>query len=86
MKPYEKVLKALANHRRLEIVKFIKYKNQVAVGVISSHIKLSFKSTSKHLLILYAAGILEKNQSNLSVFYSISPVLPKISKAIVDML
>ncbi len=86
MKAYEKILKALANHRRLQILKFIKSKNNATVGVISSHIKLSFKSTSKHLAVLYNAGIVEKNQTNLSVFYSISPTLPKIAKVVFDLI
>lgn len=86
MKTYEKILKALANHRRLQIIKFIKDKKQATVGIIASHIKLSFKSTSKHLAVLYGAGIVEKEQKNLSMFYSIAESLPKIAKQVIDLI
>ncbi|OGI71856.1 hypothetical protein A3J61_00730 [Candidatus Nomurabacteria bacterium RIFCSPHIGHO2_02_FULL_38_15] len=86
MKAYEKILKALANHRRLEILKFIKNKKQTTVGNIAEHIKLSFKSTSKHLAVLYNAGILEKEQKNLSMFYSIDKSLHKIAKSVIDFI
>lgn len=84
MKAYEKILKALANHRRLEIIKFIQSKRRVTVGNISAHIKLSFKSTSKHLAVLFGAGIVEKEQKDLSMFYSIAEPLPKIARQVID--
>jgi len=61
-KELEKVLKALANKRRLAILKFIKKSNRASVGEIAGAIKLSFKATSKHLLILSNVDILEKEQ------------------------
>ena len=83
-KEYEKILKALANHRRLKIVIYIKDKKMATVGTLASHIKLSFKSTSKHLVVLYSAGILEKEQKNLSMLYSIAEPLPKLAKQILN--
>jgi DNA-binding transcriptional ArsR family regulator len=70
----EKVLKALANRRRIAIVKFIKKSKSgsASVGQVADAIKLSFKATSKHLMILGNAGILEKEQISLTVLYSIS--------------
>ncbi len=84
MKEYEKILKALANHRRLQIVKFIKTNKRATVGVIASHIKLSFKSTSRHLSVLYSAEILEREQKDISMFYSIAKPLPKIADHIIN--
>ena len=69
MKEYEKTLKALANRRRLQIIKYLKDKKQGTVTEIAGHIKLSFKSTSKHLAVLFSAGILDKEQKSLSMFY-----------------
>ncbi len=86
MKAYEKILKSLANHRRLEIIKFIKSKGQATVGSIATHIKLSFKSTSKHLVILYNAGILEKDQKDLSVLYSLNRTLSNLAKQVIDQI
>jgi DNA-binding transcriptional ArsR family regulator len=85
-KEYEKTLKALANQRRLRIIKYLKSKNTATVSVIAEHLKLSFKSTSKHLAVLFGAGILDKEQKSLSMFYSISKPLPSIAKHIHDII
>ena len=68
----EKILKALANKRRLGILKYVKEQKQASVKDIAVAINLSFKSTSRHLVILSAAGTLEKEQKSLNVFYRIS--------------
>jgi DNA-binding transcriptional ArsR family regulator len=86
MKEYEKILKALANRRRLQIVKHLKDKKQATVTDIAEHIKLSFKSTSKHLAVLFGAGIVDKEQKSLSMFYSIAKPLPKIANHVCDLI
>ncbi len=72
MKELEKSLKALANKRRLAIVKYLKSRNGASVGKIAEEIKLSFKATSKHLTILANANILEKEQQSLYVVYTLT--------------
>ena len=72
MKELEKSLKACANRRRLEILKFLKKKGRASVGEISDAIRLSFKSTSRHLVILYAVDIVEKEQKSHQVYYWLS--------------
>ena len=84
MKHYERILKALANKRRLEIVKYLKNKKEASVGDIAEHIKLSFKSTSRHLAILLGVDILEKEQRNVSVFYNLAPRLVSMAKSIIS--
>ena len=69
-KELEKMLKALANRRRIAILKFIKKSGSASVGEVASAIKLSFKATSKHLMILSNANILEKEQISLTMIYS----------------
>ena len=81
-KELEKILKALANKRRIAILKFIKKSGRASVGDIAGAIKLSFKATSKHLMILSNADILEKEQISLVVYY----FLPKDSHPIVSKL
>jgi DNA-binding transcriptional ArsR family regulator len=68
----EKLLKALANRRRLAILIFLKHGGEASVGAVAQEIKLSFRSTSKHLGVLRAVGILEREQRNLQMFYTIS--------------
>lgn len=65
-------MKALANGRRLAILKYLKKTKEASVGDIAGVIKLSFKATSKHLGILYAVGILEKDQTDLTVNYRLA--------------
>ena len=70
-KELEKILKALANKRRIAILKFIKKSGSSSVGEVADAIKLSFKATSKHLMILANTDILEKEQVSLTMLYSI---------------
>jgi len=78
-KELEKILKALANKRRILILKFIKKSGRASVGEIADAIALSFKATSKHLMILSNADILEKEQISLMMLY----FLPKNSHPLV---
>ena len=65
----ERTLKALANKRRIAIVRYVKKQKEASVGDIADAIRLSFKATSKHLNILLAAGILDREQKSLQNFY-----------------
>lgn len=85
MKDTERILKALANRRRLAIVKYLK-SGEKMVGDIAEEIKLSFKATSKHLSILYAANIVEKEQRSLQMFYKLSSRPHHIAKYISNSL
>jgi DNA-binding transcriptional ArsR family regulator len=82
----EKILKALANRRRLSIVKYLRNKKEANVGDIAEEIKLSFKATSKHLMVLYSAGIVEKSQRSLQMFYCLDPNLHAVVKHISNSL
>ncbi len=68
----EKILKALANRRRIAILAYLKKRREAAVGDISREIKLSFKSTSKHLNVLRVVDIVERDQRGLQMFYCLS--------------
>lgn len=72
IKELEKVLKAVANRKRLEILKFLKNSDAASVGEIAEHIKLSFRSTSRHLSVLNKADIVQYERDGLNVNYSIS--------------
>jgi DNA-binding transcriptional ArsR family regulator len=69
MHKIERILKALANKRRLAIAWYLKREKEATVGQIAREIKLSLKATSKHLNILHAADILEREQRGLQMFY-----------------
>jgi ArsR family transcriptional regulator len=86
MKETEKVLKALANRRRLAIIKLLNENKKVMVSEISRHIKLSFKSTSKHLANLRNASLVDREQVGLEVFYSLAVPLTEITKSVISVL
>ncbi len=69
MKNLERIIKALANGRRMAIVRYLGKHKGSTVGDIARNIKLSFKSTSKHLAILYAAELVDKEQTSILVKY-----------------
>ncbi len=69
MKDETKLFKALANERRLMILNHLTAISPLTVGVIAKRIKLSFKSTSRHLQVLYSAGIVSREQVNLEMRY-----------------
>ena len=67
-----KILKALGNERRVAILKHLLAKKELTVSQIATLIKLSFKSTSRHLSVLSGAGLIEARQADLNRFYSIT--------------
>ncbi|TSC57705.1 MAG: hypothetical protein Greene041679_269 [Parcubacteria group bacterium Greene0416_79] len=74
-KRLERILKASANRRRFRILAFLKRENEAAVGAVAEHIHLSFKSTSRHLAVLYSAELVERTQRSSEVFYRLSETL-----------
>ena len=68
-KNLEKIYKALGNNRRLKIIHYLNKTKEANVSQISEEIKLSFKSTSKHLQILKNLELIEYEQKGLEQFY-----------------
>lgn len=85
-KELEKQLKALANRRRLAILKYLKRVRQAPVFMIAQEIDLSFKATSKHLGILAALDIVDREQRNLQMWYRLNPTHPAAIRRILDLL
>ena len=81
----EKILKALGNRRRLAIVKYLKKNTKAPVGDIAHAINLSFRSTSKHLVILAATDIVEKEQRGTHMLYSLFKTQKLVIRAIVKL-
>ena len=79
------MLKALANRRRLAILKYIQSEKEATVGDIAEAIKLSFRSTSKHLGVLVAAGILDREQRSVQMFHFLSDDLPEVARRILSL-
>ncbi len=82
----DRQLKALANKRRLAIIKFLDKQTEASVGEIAENIRLSFKSTSRHLSILVAAEIIDKEQKSRNVFYYLTSPRSSLVKQILSLL
>ena len=82
----EKQLKALANRRRLAILKHLKRNSEATVADIAKAITLSFKATSKHLRMLTAIDILEREQRNVQMFYRLATAHPSAITHLLSLL
>ncbi|PIR86932.1 MAG: transcriptional regulator [Candidatus Harrisonbacteria bacterium CG10_big_fil_rev_8_21_14_0_10_49_15] len=85
MRKLEKLLKAFANARRLAILKFLSKEKEAHVSAISREIGLSFKSTSRHLAVLYAVDLLAKEQRDVEVFYRLKEEAKPSIKTILNI-
>ena len=86
MRDLERLLKAVANRRRLAILRYLKGHREAAVGDIVSEIKASFKATSKHLSILSAAALVEREQRRLQGIYRLAPVRVALVRHLLNLL
>ena len=86
MKQLERVLKALANRRRLAIVRYLKGHRDASVGQVAQAIRLSLKSTSKHLVILHSVDILEREQRSLQMYYGLAGRRPRPVDSVLALL
>ncbi|MFZ5391307.1 MAG: metalloregulator ArsR/SmtB family transcription factor [Patescibacteria group bacterium] len=65
------LFKALANGRRVLILRLLRKNGELAICEIAARLPLSFRSTSRHLDCLYKAGLLNRRQDGLLVYYSL---------------
>ena len=85
-KETERILKALANKRRLAIIDLLHKEKDKSVGEIASAIKLSFKATSKHVLTLMNVDIVDKEQRSSQAFYSLNKNAPDTVKSLLKII
>jgi len=86
LKQAERTLKALANRRRLSILRYLQTHPRATVGELAEAIKLSFKSTSRHLSVLSGADLIEREQRSLNVHYALATPLDAATKAALSLL
>ena len=86
MKKIEKMFKALANQKRLEILSFLNKNKSASVGELAEKIKTSIKSTSKHLLALYHADFLEKERVHGLTIYSLNDKIGDMERSLLNIL
>ncbi len=84
MKQLERLLKGLANRRRLAIIKLLTRHKELPVASIADRIRLSFTSTSKHLSLLRNLDIVDRRQENLTVYYRLAEPPPLVLKLLLS--
>ena len=83
MRELEKQYKALANRRRLQILKYLQQCHQASVTDIAHHLKLTMKATSKHLSQLLGVEAVERDYQGLYMIYRLgNPLKPTIKHAL----
>ncbi len=85
-KQFERVFKALGNKRRLDIVLYLTEVKEATVGEIAGKIKLSFRATSKHLILLRNAGFLDRDQRSHEMYYRIDKTQPSTISRIISLM
>ena len=86
MNQLEKIFKALANRRRLAIVRYLKNNEEATVTAIACEIRLSLRAASRHLVKLAACDILEREQRNLQAYYRLARTQSSEIKRIVSVI
>ena len=67
-----KVFKALANQKRLNILRLLMGDGELPVSVISKRLRISFTSASKNLLKLENVGLIKRREDNIWIYYEIN--------------
>lgn len=70
------VFRVLANENRLKIIELLSRRSKMTVGDIAEYLKISFKATSNHLVMLKNLDVLEAQGTAGHVFYSLNNNLP----------
>ena len=81
MRELTRCLKAVANERRLMILRELSRREPLTVNMIAKRIGLSLKATSKHIQRLADCEMIERAQKSLSVWCKINrshPILRSI--------
>lgn len=86
MKNIEKICKALANKKRLEILALLHKAKSASVGEVAEKICISLKATSKHLLQLYQADFVEKERRGGLTIYTLNDRMGGIIKKVFDVI
>ena len=71
-KKIEKMVKAFANHRRIQILELLEKNPNLSVDQISQNLNVSFFTTSDHVRKLSDAGLVDKKYKGRFVLHTIT--------------
>ena len=86
LRELERILKPLANKRRLVALRTIKQRREASVGQIAEELKISIQAASRHLQLLARSDIIDSDQRSLSVYYTLAKVQHPSIRALIDSL
>lgn len=84
LKTWTKLFKGLGNVSRLRIITLLSKEGPLSVGDIAREIHVSIKGTSKHVLILHALNILDRDGRAGQVFYSLRRDMDPAARSIIN--
>ena len=68
----ERIVKGVANHRRIEILKILVKKPEMSVAEVADKLKLNFKTTSEHIRKMAISGLLMKRSDSKSIRHKLT--------------
>lgn len=68
----ERVLKALANKRRLAILHHLVKNRSATVGELAALNRIAMGSTSRHLSILKGVDLVDQEQKSVEIYYRLT--------------
>ena len=71
-KKLERVVKGFANHRRLQILGFLKRESELSVDEITEKLNIGYMNASDHIRKLAIAGLVLKRNDGNSVRHKIT--------------
>jgi len=87
MKRWTQIFKALANINRLKIIDILASRMPMTVTEIADELGISFRGTSRHLLLLHGLDILTSQGKEGHVYYGYNHSMPAdVKKVIGDFL
>ena len=84
MKRWTQIFKALANINRLKVIELLADRPRMTVTQIAHELDISFRGTSRHLILLHGLDILTSQGKDGHVYYSLNRSLPPDIKKVVD--
>ncbi|MCK4256949.1 winged helix-turn-helix transcriptional regulator [candidate division WOR-3 bacterium] len=81
-----RLFKAVANKRRLEILRLLSSKGEKNVSEVAECMDISIMSASRHLLQLERVGLLKNRQQSIWIYYSINDKPSPIAKNVLQLI
>ena len=81
-----KIFKALANEKRLKILKLLLCNNEMTVSEITDELKMPFTTISRHLEKLRTVDLVKFRESGLNLYYSIGPPESRLKKTLISLI